>query len=527
MPDPSPLLAAIRQPAFLYGTDGRIAEANDLADALAGRPLAGRSIAAVVGIFDVHALNGGTPLLAADMPVSRALAGEEAVDVPIVVTAADGRTVHVLATASPIRNGGTITGALAIWQDISALETARANAETAAEELRVQEEELRQQGDELARAGAENDRQRRLLDAILDRIPYRVDLWSADGRYLWMSEATAASIGRQRKMLIGRTWQELGMDPDAVAPFMAEVRTVAATGEPIAGEAEYPDRDGRRWREYAIVPFPNADGSATGALAVSHDITERKEAELALARSNANLRRSNEELQRFAYVASHDLQEPLRTIVSFSQLLELRYQGQLGPEADEYIAFIVEGGNRMQALIRDLLQFSRLETVARPFGPVDARRAVADALALFNGQIADVGGSVTVEPLPTVMADAVQLEQVFANLVGNAIKYRRPDVPLEIRISASRVDGMVEFAVAGPQRHGRVRGGGQRDRDRARVLRPDLRDVPPAPHPRRVRGHRDRPRGRRSGSSSGTAARSGSSRRRARARRSVFTLPAA
>ncbi|HIH03386.1 MAG TPA: PAS domain-containing protein, partial [Methanoregulaceae archaeon] len=305
MPISTPLLAAIRQPAFIYGTDGRIAEANDLAEALAGRPLAGRSIAAVVGIFDVHALSGGTPMLAAGMPVSRALCGEEAVDVPIVVTAADGRRVHALATASPIRNGGTITGALAIWQDISALETARTNAETAAEELMVQEEELRQQGDELVRANIENDRQRRLLDAILDRIPYRVDLWSADGRYLWMSEATAASLGRRRKTLIGRTWQELGMEPAAMARLMAEIWAVAATGEPCAGETEDPDGNGIRWRAYAIVPFPNADGSATGALAVSHDITERKERELELARSNEDLRRSNEELQRFAYVASH------------------------------------------------------------------------------------------------------------------------------------------------------------------------------------------------------------------------------
>jgi PAS domain S-box-containing protein len=441
MPDPSPLLAAIRQPAFLYGPDGTIAEANDRAEALAGRPLAGRSLAAVVGIFDIRSLNGGTPLLAADMPVSRALAGEEEIDVPIAVTAADGRRVHVLAAASPIRNGGTITGALAIWQDISALETARASAETAAEELR-------QQGEELVAAGDEADRQRRLLDAILDRIPYHVNLWSADGRYLWMSEATAASIGRQRDALIGRTWQELGMDPGVMAPFMEELRTVIATGEPIVNETQYPYEDGIRWREYAIVPFPNADGSAMDALAVSHDITDRKEGELALARSNANLRRSNEELQRFTYVASHDLQEPLRTVVSFTQLLELRYRGQLGPEADEYIEFIVEGGNRMQALIRDLLQFSRLETAARPFGPVDARRAVADALAVFNGQVAEAGGSVTVEPLPTVMADPAQLEMVFANLVSNAIKYRRPDVPPEIAISARRTDGMVEFAVA-------------------------------------------------------------------------------
>jgi PAS domain S-box-containing protein len=187
----------------------------------------------------------------------------------------------------------------------------------------------------------------------------------------------------------------------------------------------------------ARIPFRGR----TAIQVVLRDVTEEMRAE-------EELRRSNEELQRFAYVASHDLQEPLRSIISFSQLLDRRYKGRLDADADDYINFIVEGGNRMQSLIRDLLQFSRLETGARPLVRVDARRAVADALAVFNGQIADAGGEVTVEPLPTVTADPAQLEQVFANLIGNAIKYRRPDVPPKIRISANRTGGWWQFAVA-------------------------------------------------------------------------------
>ena len=178
------------------------------------------------------------------------------------------------------------------------------------------------------------------------------------------------------------------------------------------------------------------------------DITRLRESERALESYMDDLQRSNEELQRFAYVASHDLQEPLRSIISFSQLLERRYRGKLDQDADDYIGFIVEGGNRMQALILDLLQLSRVETKARPLEPTDAGEVVARALRLMETSVREAGATIEVGELPTVLADAAQLEQVFTNLVGNALKYRRPAVPPEIRISAERTDGFWRFSVA-------------------------------------------------------------------------------
>jgi light-regulated signal transduction histidine kinase (bacteriophytochrome) len=182
-------------------------------------------------------------------------------------------------------------------------------------------------------------------------------------------------------------------------------------------------------------------------IAQGQDITGRKEAELRVARYTDELARSNEELQRFAYVASHDLQEPLRSIVSFSQLLERRYKGKLDTDADEFIGFIVEGGTRMQTLILDLLQVSRVETGAKPLEPTDANAVVNGALRALERPILEAGAIVTVGALPAVMADPSQLEQVFVNLVGNAIKYRHPDRPPAIRIEGSRAGPMVEFAV--------------------------------------------------------------------------------
>ncbi len=177
------------------------------------------------------------------------------------------------------------------------------------------------------------------------------------------------------------------------------------------------------------------------------DITKLRDSERALASYMEDLQRSNEELQRFAYVASHDLQEPLRSIVSFSQLLERRYKGQLDQDADEFIAFIIEGGNRMQRLIEDLLQLSRIETKAKPLVPTDAGEVVSDALRLMETSIREAGATVSVGELPTIRADAAQLAQVVTNLVGNALKYRRPDVPPEVRISAERAGAFWRFAV--------------------------------------------------------------------------------
>ncbi len=136
MTSPPLSLGAIRQPAFLYGADGRIAEANDRAELLAGRPLAGCSVADATALFAPRA-PGGMPLAPANLPDSRALAGDEALEVPLEITAADGRTISVLATASPVRIGETIVGALVIWQDVTEHRTAEDALRTSVETIRM------------------------------------------------------------------------------------------------------------------------------------------------------------------------------------------------------------------------------------------------------------------------------------------------------------------------------------------------------------------------------------------------------
>jgi len=162
---------------------------------------------------------------------------------------------------------------------------------------------------------------------------------------------------------------------------------------------------------------------------MSMDVTERVESEMELKRSNA-------ELQQFAYVASHDMQEPLRMVINYLSLLEIRLKNQLDPKAEEYISFAVKGGARMRQLIDDLLEYSRVD-IEKEFAPVKMDEVVSRTLGLLNMPIMESGAEITVGPLPTIMADESQMIQVMQNLVGNAIKFRGK-MPSKISISASQ-----------------------------------------------------------------------------------------
>ena len=160
-----------------------------------------------------------------------------------------------------------------------------------------------------------------------------------------------------------------------------------------------------------------------------------------------DLRHSNAELEQFVYVASHDLQEPLRMVASYTQLLARRHKGRLDDEADEFIGYAVDGANRMQNLINDLLQYSRVGTRGKPLMPTDAGVGFEAACANLKVAIEESDAEVTSDPLPVVMADENQLVQLFQNLIGNAIKFRGQKPP-RIHVGAERRDGKWLFSVS-------------------------------------------------------------------------------
>jgi len=170
------------------------------------------------------------------------------------------------------------------------------------------------------------------------------------------------------------------------------------------------------------------------------EVEARRETEAALLRSNT-------ELEQLAYVASHDMQEPLRMVASYLQLVAQRYKGQLDADADEFIGYAVDGAKRMQALINDLLAYSRVGTKARPFEPTDCNRLAEIALGNLAIAIAETGAQVTRDTLPTVKGDASQLLQLFQNLLGNAIKFKRVD-PVKVHFTAQAEGSFWRFSVS-------------------------------------------------------------------------------
>jgi signal transduction histidine kinase len=187
--------------------------------------------------------------------------------------------------------------------------------------------------------------------------------------------------------------------------------------------------------------------SVRRALAEKRLRDQRRHSEEALAQKVAELARSNAELEQFAYVASHDLQEPLRMIANYTQLLAERYRGKLDAQADKYIGYSVDGALRMQALIQDLLKFSRVGRAEVEPRTTDCQAVVEQASKNLQAAIEESGTAVNCKGLPTMMADPAQLTQVFQNLIANAIKFRGTDHPV-VEISAKKMENEWMFAVS-------------------------------------------------------------------------------
>ena len=185
-------------------------------------------------------------------------------------------------------------------------------------------------------------------------------------------------------------------------------------------------------------PFFDARRNLLGAVAVMRDITERKQAENNMLAVMRNLRASNQDLEQFAYVASHDMQEPLRMVSNYMQLLQRRYQDKLDREADEFIGYAVDGAMRMKQLIDSLLEYSRVQSRQKPFEPVDLNQVLSLVLRDLEGRVLETGAKITANPLPQVLGDGLQIGLVFQNLIGNALKFHGEKSP-EVHIAAEEL----------------------------------------------------------------------------------------
>jgi len=253
----------------------------------------------------------------------------------------------------------------------------------------------------------------------------------------WNAQAET-TFGWSRSEAIGQTLSQMIIPHRYREAHRQGLRLFLATGEgPVLNkriEIAALHRDGTEFPiELAIAAIRWGERRLFSAFV--RDVTEQKRAQQELARKVEELARSNAELEQFAYVASHDLQEPLRMVASFTQLLAHRYKGKLDADADEFIGFAVDGATRMQQLIQDLLSYSRVTTKGQSFRLIDAKAPCDNALENLQTSIKDSNAVVNVGPLPAVLADPRQLMQLFQNLIGNAVKYRNDRTP-EIHVAA-------------------------------------------------------------------------------------------
>jgi PAS domain S-box-containing protein len=282
------------------------------------------------------------------------------------------------------------------------------------------------------------------LSIIVD---YAIIILDPDGRVSNWNAGAERMMGYSEDEIFGRPFHVFFIpDADSIANFNREMEVAATTGR-SENEGWRLRRDGSRfWANTVLTALRDKDGRLRGFGKVMRDLTERKNAEEALARKMEELGRSNQELEQFAYVASHDLQEPLRMVASYVQLLAKRYRGTMGAEADEFIAYAVDGATRMQQLINDLLSFSRVGTRGGQLVPVSAESVLGKVLSGLQILVRETGAVVTHDPLPTVIGDGSQLGQLFQNLIGNAIKFHGPDAP-QVHISAKRDGFRWRFSV--------------------------------------------------------------------------------
>jgi PAS domain S-box-containing protein len=312
------------------------------------------------------------------------------------------------------------------WQLVESVETAQ--------QLRI-DSCLRQVAEEAAT----------FFRSMVDHVPIGISRTDLSGRFVFVNEEFCKMFGTSAEDLLGKT-------PDDVVPQFATDKS-GSINRRVLEQARPEERierlmlgDREQFMKVIRMPVKDDQQQVIGMQAVWLDVTELQQAQNRLERYAQNLERSNVDLQQFAYVASHDLQEPLRAVSSYCQLIEKNYSNQLDERALRWLQFVVNGARRMQTLVRDLLTYARVDNKAESWITVDSDAVCKLAVENLSQAIKEAGAEVTISKLPIVWADGTQLEALFQNLIGNAVKFRG-ERPPRVTITAQRVEQEWRFAV--------------------------------------------------------------------------------
>jgi PAS domain S-box-containing protein len=285
------------------------------------------------------------------------------------------------------------------------------------------------------------------LQTIIDSSRTWIFYKDKENHFLQVNKAYSEFLGISQENLENMSLFDI-LPEEQAEDSWDDDKQVMESGKPkfdIIGPISY--KDGVRYLCTDKIPYRDEHGNIIGIIGFAVDITERKHADEELKNTMIELKRSNQELKQFAYVASHDLQEPLRMVSSFTQLLERKYKDELDEEALEYIDFAVDGAKRMQLLINDLLAYSRVNTEGGELEDVDFEKVLDEVLFNLEILIKENQAVITRDPLPKICADHRQMVQLFQNLITNGLKYRSDETP-QIIISAQKEDKHWLFSVA-------------------------------------------------------------------------------
>ncbi|MFM9966618.1 MAG: sensor histidine kinase [Planctomycetaceae bacterium] len=282
--------------------------------------------------------------------------------------------------------------------------------------------------------------------SMVDHVPIGISRTDLGGHFVYVNEEFCQMFGASADDLLGQSQDKL-VPQLAAKQSGSIIRRVVDLGQPEERIEKLMIGDREQYMKVIRTPVKDAQGQVIGIQSLLLDVTELKQAQHGLERYAQNLERSNVDLQQFAYVASHDLQEPLRAVSSYCQLMEKHYSGKLDERAMQWLQFVVSGAKRMQRLVRDLLTYARIDNQAESWITVDCNSICRLALDNLSQLITESGAKVTVGNLPIVWADATQLEALLQNLIGNAVKFRG-NRPPRVSITAKQVESNWLFAVS-------------------------------------------------------------------------------
>jgi PAS domain S-box-containing protein len=307
---------------------------------------------------------------------------------------------------------------------------------------------------QLAEENARLARERDLLRMVIDNLPDNIYAKDRTGHFILNNPAHARDLGSTPAEMKGKS--DFDFFPEELArQFFDDEQRIIQTATPVINQEQHKVSPGdpsgpKRWSVSSKVIWRDEKGEILGTVGITRNIHELKmaqealqESEKKLRESTAQLERSNRELQDFAYVASHDLQEPLRKIVVFGERLKEKAADRLEPDTLDYLQRMQKAAGRMQNLINDLLSFSRVTTKAQPFTPVDLARIAHEVVDDLEGRIEMTKGRVELGQLPAIDAEPLQMRQLLQNLIGNALKFRQPEVPPVVKIEAKIFSGVL------------------------------------------------------------------------------------